>query len=188
MQLVHPFGWQTTDVEFESGQSANISSGGMVTVGYVEQFWDNFSYRAGDHCIEVKGRFARPMPDCVVARTEAKPPPDVKWPWVGPAGYDPEMYKKPRYEWAPFKGERAKGAMVEGIPHGTLVGVIRPKGQILSPDEAVPKSEVYELGKTTSMTAKTEGVLWVGVNDGGPYFHDNLGFFSLTITTQATRK
>jgi hypothetical protein len=78
--------------------------------------------------------------------------------------------------------------MVEGIPHGTLVGVIRPKGQILSPDEAVPKSEVYELGKTTSMTAKTEGVLWVGVNDGGPYFHDNLGFFSLTITTQATRK
>jgi hypothetical protein len=187
MQLVHPYGWQSTDVELESGQTADISSGGMVTVGYVELFWDNFSYRASNRCIEVEGRFARPVPDCVLARTEEKPPPKVKWPWVGPAGYDPEMYKDPRYEWAPFEGERAKGAMVEGIPHGVLVGVIRPKGQILSPDETVPRGEVYELGKTSIITANTNGVLWVGVNDSGPYFHDNLGFFSLTITTRVTR-
>lgn len=186
MQLVHPYGWQNTDVEFESGQTADISAGGRVTVGYIEQFWDNFSYRAGDRCIEVHGRFARPMPDCIAARSADRPSPNIKWPWVGPAGYDLEIYKDPRYKWVSIKGD--KPPMVEGIPHGLLVGVIRPKGQPLEPDDNVPRSEVFELGKTSTITANTNGVLWVGVNDGGAYFHDNLGFFSLTITTRATQK
>lgn len=188
MQLVHPYGWQTTDIEFESGQTGIISAGGMVTVGYLEQFWDNFAHRAGERCIEVRGQFARPMAECTVERSDAKPLAKAKWPWVGPAGYSPEMYEDPRYQSSPFKGERAQRAMVEGTPHGTLVGVIRPKGQTLSTDETVPKNEVYELGKTSTITAKTAGVLWVGVNDSGSYFHDNLGFFSLTVSTQATRK
>lgn len=107
MQLVHPFGWQNTEVEFESGQTANISAGGMVTVGYVEQFWDNFSYRAGDRCIEVRGRFARPIADCIAARSEEEPAPNIKWPWVGPAGYDLEIYKDPRYKWVSLKGDQS---------------------------------------------------------------------------------
>ena len=186
MQLVHPFGWQTTDVEFEAGQTGTISAGGMVTVGYLEQFWDNFGYRAGEHCIEVRGRFARPVPDCIPPRSEDNAPPNVKWPWVGPAGYDLSIYNDPRYKWVAHPGD--KPPMVFGVPHAALVGVIRPKGQTLAPDEPVPKSEVYELGKTSTITANTNGILWVGVNDGGPYFHDNLGFFSLTVTTQVPRK
>jgi hypothetical protein len=186
MQLVHPFGWQTTDVEFEAGQAGTISAGGMVTVGYLEQFWDNFAYRAGEQCLAVEGHFARPLPDCIPQRSEDKSLPNVKWPWVGPAGYSLEIYKDPRYKWIASPGD--KPPMVYGVPHGALVGVIRPKGQMLAPDEAVSKSEVYELGKTSTITANTNGVLWVGVNDGGPYFHDNLGFFSLTVSTQAPRK
>jgi hypothetical protein len=186
MLLVHPFGWQTTDVEFEAGQTGTISAGGMVTVGYLEQFWDNFAYRAGEKCIEVRGDFARPLADCIPKRSQDKPPPNVKWPWVGPAGYSLDIYNDPRYQWVTLPGDKAP--MVYGLPHGELVGIIRPKGQMLAPDEAVSKSEVYELGKTSTITANTNGVLWVGVNDGGPYFHDNLGFFSLTVSTQAPRK
>ena len=184
MQLVHPFGWQSTDVEFESGQTAIVSSGGMVTVGYLEEFWNNFAARAGEQCIEVKGQFARPLAECMVeARSQMK----EKWRWIGPAGYPPEMYDDPRYLASPFKGERAYRAMVEGLPHGILVGVIRPRGQTIPYDETIHRSEVYELGKTSSITAKTGGVLWVGVNDSVSYLRDNLGFFSLTISTQAPK-
>ena len=184
MLLVHPFGWQSTDVDFQAGQTAQVSSGGKVTVGYIEDLWEGLNYRAGERCIEVNGKYGRLLKDCLVGVKGAEPEP--RWPWVGPEGYKPEMYLDPKYNGASFSGPTQQ-MLVDGIPHGALVGVIRPRGQPLSPSQTVPSADVYELGRVPAITAKEAGVLWVTINDSGPYLHDNLGYFSLTISTQVKK-
>ena len=184
MLLVHPFGWQSTDVDFQAGQTAQISAGGKVTVGYIEDLWEGLNNRAGERCVEIDGKYGRFLKDCLVGAKGDEPEP--RWPWVGPEGYKPEMYRDPKYNGAAYSGASQK-MLVDGIPHGALVGIIRPRGQPLSPSQSVPAADVYELGRVPSITAKEPGVLWVTVNDSGPYLHDNLGYFSLTISTQ-TRK
>jgi len=96
---------------------------------------------------------------------------------VGPDGYDPDMYKDPRYKDTGFLA----GMLVNGIPHGKLIGYIAPEGQQLLPNQNVPYEDVQQLGARSTTAANRDGVLWIAVNDAVGYLDDNIGYFMVTI-------
>jgi hypothetical protein len=113
--------------------------------------------------------------------------PIPKWPWIGPEGYDENMYTFDRYKNTPIIGDGAKGILALGVPHGRLIGYISPMGHNLSYDDTFDKREILELGSvtgTTKVKADRDGMLWLAVNDGGKYIHDNLGYFVVSVSIE----
>jgi len=185
--LVHPFGWQPTNVEVKKDKEFKVTAAGRVSVGYPEYLLELLKWRGGDNCFVLRANRVTIVPSCL-GDVRGKPPFDPRWPWVGFEGLGRQLYNEPRYLSSQFDNylkPAPDGMLVSGFTHGTLVGCIRPRNQELKYDKIVDPSEAYRLVSDSgsgSVKPLSDGLLWVAVDDSAMYLDDNQGFYIVTIT------
>jgi hypothetical protein len=181
VSIVHPQGWQDTDIEVKEHQLMTFKAGGQIQVdvnGLVEQarqraVWEQL-LRQPPTSLNPDSEADTNIPEDHFTPQQVAQMKDERLyrPWTGPNGYPPQV-----------RAWRARNARLIGrdAPLGALLGQVR------GPDGS--RSDIFIIGAGGAghaIPAAKDGTLWVTVNDVGSdntvpllFFRDNVGFFWL---------
>lgn len=175
MLLVHPYGWQSTNMSVRKGEKIKFAASGRVSVGYLEHLWHLAGVRAQGPCVgPAQGETDLvPLAGCVFGPARDLKP--HKWRFRGPDGFDPG----PK--------ERA-GLLFPGAGFGELVGVVLPSGNrpLAEALNATEAKNAFAIGSGADIRIPDAGVLWLAVNDSPDYVGDNVGQFLVTAARTKT--
>jgi hypothetical protein len=182
--IVHPNGWQASQLRVMKGQRfafvvggrVNVDLSGTVALGMLRQTLEAQESRRSLR-FAGSARLRQPPEDALsMGDIELLSDPKKFRPWNGPNGYDPPTA---------VSRARASRRALPNAPLGALIGQFRNgdcSGQATAP---------FFIGeRAVDLEAPCSGVLWLCVNDvvfpADPdlYFEDNVGFFVVTISLQ----
>jgi antitoxin (DNA-binding transcriptional repressor) of toxin-antitoxin stability system len=181
--IIHPQGWQDTDIQVKKGEHIKITSGGKITVdlaGIVEtvqrrkEIEKKYERSKG---LQRTSEAPEQIPELYFSDQEKK---SLKFNrgWVGPNGYV-DLFTKQSFR------ARAKRKLLPDKNLGMLLGAVNTGNQYPA------KGQIFPIGTgLNDFLAPDDGYLWFVVNDDtndydptNPdlFFGDNLGFFWVKV-------
>ncbi len=178
--LVHPQGWQKTDIRVESGDHLSFNAEGSVNIdlaGIIANV---------QHRLQLEDEIAKKN-NIIRTPTEKRVPEDFFSPeqrqslqldraWIDPYGFKNESYVN-------WPGRRDRRVLPENNPGG-LIAAIKTGSE-----DFPTRPETFFVGRTRKRDATTGGSLWFTVNDiqyNDPanrnlFFNDNVGLFWVKV-------
>lgn len=186
--IIHPQGWQDTDIPVKKGDRIKITAGGKVTVdlaGIVETVNKRKELEKKYEKAVPLRRASEDMKDIPESYYSEPEKESLKFNrgWVGPNGYE-ESFTKQSFR------ARHKLKILPDKNLGMLLGAVNISGQLPEKSQAFP----IGLG-VNDFVVPADGVLWFTVNDDinndtairDLFFGDNIGFFWVKVEVDRTR-
>lgn len=184
--IVHPQGWQKTDIPVRAGDRIEFKAGGSITVdvnGIAERTKKRHEFE--DKYFKEKSLNKASEDQSMAPETyfndEEREALRLRRGWVGPAGYEVDLTDQ---SFAARKPRR----LLPKERLGALVGAIK-EGKDKSPE----RSDAFLVGTEQTRTSEGNGELWFNVNDvlndNDPknidlFYSDNVGFFWVKVTVE----
>ena len=178
--LVHPQGWQKTDIDIEPGNHLLFKAEGSVNIdlaGIIDdvQLRGKFENEVAAKYKLIRTPAEKRVPEDFFSAEQRQRLQLVRG-WIDPDGFKNSSY-------ASWPGRRERRILPDENAGGLLAALKTSSGEVPL------KSETFFVGRTQRFVASARGTLWFTVNDvhssdgGNPnlFFNDNVGLFWVKV-------